>query len=509
MSGEYLGSESQHTDVQDEGSIVSSSIAETADLETATESEDFAESSMTEDHVDEAPESDVPNPFLVDDPDEPDSESSDEDDNASQAPNPSEDDIIPADEIALAQSTTNLTTPTSALLLNKPTPPTPEPSPRPSKFPSVVEEDSSSSEDDDSPLEMYLPGLVLPTMFHPLPNTDPLATLLTKYIPAEKRPYRDLSGDNPQRHDFHTLVMNNNWRAIAKTARDRIVSTDPSEVSMILNLWYIRLAALARLRLFGQTTAECNNLFAVLESASLSPSASKTHLPGSRSNPSTPATPGLRPNPHAQDHTFNLYDYIRTTLLPFELLVLRAKTKYWAGDHMGYLDELRSLFGWCKTMSKRACVGNTKNSSAKSRTKVKRDEQAVAMWKERGARLILIMASQLIEMKDYTAAIHLLNPLASSSQPVPQLQATILRMHLQSGVLPLATEQLQAVLAADASMSSKELKVTSESLLKSAEGKWDEVEQILKEYINAEKVQGVDVEKSYYVAINNLFRCVA
>ncbi|KAK7687890.1 hypothetical protein QCA50_009109 [Cerrena zonata] len=277
MSGEYLGSESQHSDVQDEDSIVSSSIAETADLGTS-ESGDFAGSSMNEDHV--------PNPFLVDDSDELYSESGDEDDNASQAPNPSEHDIIPADEIALAQSSINLTTPTSALLLDKPTPPTPEPSPRPSKFPSVVEEDSSSSEDDDSPLEMYLPGLVLPTMFHLLPN------------------------------------MNNNWRAIAKTARDHIVSTDPSEVSMILNLWYIRLAALARLRLFGQTTAECNNLFAALESASLSPSASKSHLLGSRSNPGTPATLGLRPNPHVQDHSFDLYNYIRTTLLPFKLLVL-------------------------------------------------------------------------------------------------------------------------------------------------------------------------------------------
>ncbi|KAK7687889.1 hypothetical protein QCA50_009108 [Cerrena zonata] len=131
-------------------------------------------------------------------------------------------------------------------------------------------------------------------------------------------------------------------------------------------------------------------------------------------------------------------------------------------------------------MSKRACVGNMKNSSAKARTKVKRDEQAVTMWKERGARLILIMASQLIEMKDYTAAIHLLNPLASSSQPVPQLQATILRIRFR------VFEKVES------------------DIRESAEGKWDEVEWIWKEYISAEKIQGVDVEKSYYVAINNL-----
>ena len=169
-------------------------------------------------------------------------------------------------------------------------------------------------------------------------------------------------------------------------------------------LWYIRLAALARLRLFGQTTAECNNLFAALESASLSPSASNANLPGSRSAPVTPSAPGGFKSPAPpQVHNFDLYDYIRTNLLPFELLVLKAKTRYWAGDHMGYLDELKALFGWCKSMSKKACIGITKTSAAvrppKSRAKVKRDDQAVAMWKERGARLILIMASQLIEMK--------------------------------------------------------------------------------------------------------------
>lgn len=90
-------------------------------------------------------------------------------------------------------------------------------------------------------------------------------------------------------------------------------------------------------------------------------------------------------------------------MLPFELHVLRAKTKYWAGDHMGYLDELSSLLGWCRSMSKKACVGITKTSPVarptKSKSKVKRDEEAVGMWKERGARIILIMASQLIEMK--------------------------------------------------------------------------------------------------------------
>ncbi|CAL1715088.1 unnamed protein product [Somion occarium] len=455
-------------------------------------------------------ETDVPDPFLVDDPDEPISDSEDEDE---EPVPPSEYDVTPADEIALAQSTI-FSPPTAAFLLNKPTPPTPNPSsPKPFTSPSAPlarkdEDSSSSSEEDDSPLDLYLPKLVLPTMFHPLPNTDPLSTLLNKYIPPEKRPYRDLSGDNPQRHDFHTLVMTNNWRAIAKMARDRIVASDPSEVSVILNLWYIRLASLARLRLFSQTTAECNNLFNALQSTTLSPSASNTQIPGSRSAPPTPAAAGFQTQ--TQAYADNMYDYIRTHLLPFELLVLKARTKYWAGDHMGYLDELRALLGWCKSMSRRACTGSISRSfgsvkPGKPKSKAKRDEQAVSMWKERGARLILIMASQLIEIKDYTAAVHLLNSLASSSHPVPHLEAIILRTHLQSGLVPLAEGHLHSILSADSTLSPDELKLTCESLAKSAEGQWEEVETQLRTFVDKEKLKGsANVDKSYFVAVNNL-----
>ncbi|KAI0075300.1 hypothetical protein K474DRAFT_1599988 [Panus rudis PR-1116 ss-1] len=242
--------------------------------------------------------------------------------------------------------------------------------------------------------------------------------------------------------------MTNNWRAIAKMARDRIVVTDPGDVGLILNLWYIRLSALARLRLFSQTTAECNNLFNALTSASLSP----------------------------------LYEYIRTHLLPFELLVLKAKTRYWAGDHMGYLDELTGLLGWCKSMARRACA--------------KRDEAAVGMWKERGARLCLIMASQLIEMKDYASATRLLSSLSKSS-PTLHLEAAIMRTHLQSGLFPMAAEHLQKILSSDPE-APLELKVMSEALMKSAEGRWSEVEIMLKEFIEVEK------QKDGQDAINNL-----
>lgn len=72
-------------------------------------------------------------------------------------------------------------------------------------------------------------------------------------------------------------------------------------------------------------------------------------------------------------------------VLPFELEVLQAKTLYWAGDHMGYLDALAGLLARCKAQARAA--GR------------KKDPSGTAMWRERGARVCLIIASQLIEMK--------------------------------------------------------------------------------------------------------------
>lgn len=103
------------------------------------------------------------------------------------------------------------------------------------------------------------------------------------------------------------------------------------------------------MRLFNQTSAECTNLFTVLHAVE------------------PPETRAF------------LFDRV----LPFELEVLQAKLKYWAGDHMGYLDALAALLHRCKSKARSA----------------KTDPAAAAMWRERGARVCLIIASQLIEMK--------------------------------------------------------------------------------------------------------------
>lgn len=102
------------------------------------------------------------------------------------------------------------------------------------------------------------------------------------------------------------------------------------------------------MRLFNQTTAECSNLWSVLES--IQPESARMHL-------------------------FN-------RILPYEIQIIHARAKYWSGDHYGYLDELTTLLRLCKR---------------KARKSISLEEKD--LWKERAARTGMVMASQLLEMQ--------------------------------------------------------------------------------------------------------------
>ncbi|KAF9563118.1 hypothetical protein CPC08DRAFT_706257 [Agrocybe pediades] len=304
--------------------------------------------------------------------------------------------------------------------------------------------DSGSEEAEEIP-DIYVPALIAPTMFLPIPNTDPLTTLLNKYIyPPEMRPSRDLTGDW-QRADFHTLVMTNSWRALARLARDRLVTSDPSDLTLVLGLWHLRLSCLARLRLFNQTAAECTNLFSVLNA--------------------------IQP-PEARTYVFE-------RILPFELEVMQTRLKYWAGDHMGYLDALHALLKKCRTKCRQS--GD--------------DATLVPMWKERGARVCLIIASQMVEMKEITAAGRLLQPLCKQKDVSnPALRSAVARIYLQGGDVQEARKQF-ALVEADPEADDN-MKKTNAAFLACAQGEWESASTKLQELL-AE-------DANNFAAVNNL-----
>ncbi|KAJ2934848.1 hypothetical protein H1R20_g2259, partial [Candolleomyces eurysporus] len=379
-------------------------------------------------------EEEVPDPFLVDD--EGDALSSE--DGSASAPRES---ASPAAAQEVSLSNTNTASPSPL-----PAPPSPLPM-TPNVNKDVPPPPISDSDDDEDDIpDLYLPGLVIPTMFLPIPNTDPLTILLNKYIyPPETRPHRDVSGDW-QHSDFHTLVMTNSWRALAKMARDRIVASDPADLNLILGLWHLRLSCLARLRLFNQTAAECTNLFSVLNSV---------EPPESRA-------------------------YLFERILPFELEVMQTRLKYWAGDHMGHLDALAALLRKCKVNAKQG----------------KSDGGVMSMWKERGSRIALIMASQMVEMKEFTAAARLLEPLCTQSDGItsPALRSAVARIYLQGGNLEMAAKHFAEV-EADSTADVRQKKMNG-ALLASAEGNWKASGELLRGMI--------DKDNEDYVAVNNL-----
>jgi len=180
----------------------------------------------------------------------------------------------------------------------------------------------------------------------------------------------------------------------------------------------VRLSSLARLRLFNQVSAECDNLFVALSS--------------------------IEP-PSAQTYVFN-------NVLPFELEVLQARSTYWSGDPFGYLDDVSILHRRCKLKAR----------AAKNLTDAE-------MWKERGARMCLILASQLAEMKDFTAAASLLEPLYKASLS-PVLLSAIARIYLQAGDLSSAAQLFEKVAAnPDAEPS---LQISNSAMLAAANGDW-------------------------------------
>ncbi|KAL5531631.1 hypothetical protein ACEPAG_4508 [Sanghuangporus baumii] len=385
------------------------------------------------------------NPFLVDDPEDP---LSDPESQKDVAGTPVVQSITLSKELESTDKT--------AIEQKEPAPPTPPEKPAAATVTTIStgSAKSSSPSEDETP-ELHAPALTATSLFLPVPQTDPLSTLLTKYIPEPHlRPPRDTSGEW-QHTDFHTLVMTNNWRALARMARDRIVTANPRDVELILNLWYIRLSSLARLRLFNQTSAECENLFSVLY---------------------TIEPPSARA-------------YILRNVLPFELEVLRARCAYWAGDHLGYLDDVSALLHRCRVRARQApMVGE-----------LGRDERA--MWMERGARMALIVASQLIEMKDYTAATMLLEPLSltSSSPPSPALRSAIARIYLQGGNLAAAQAHFDAVdTDPDAEAS---LKTMNAVIRAAALGDWAQAAEYARSLLDTDAER--EGEASDVVAANN------
>jgi len=100
-------------------------------------------------------EPEVPDPFLIDDEDDAVSDNDEEAGAVAAAVSESQQTIIPAHEISLTSEHISSLPAVPPLNVNKDVPPAPRP---------------DSESDEDQVPDLYLPGLILPTMFLPIPN---------------------------------------------------------------------------------------------------------------------------------------------------------------------------------------------------------------------------------------------------------------------------------------------------------------------------------------------------
>lgn len=114
------------------------------------------------------------------------------------------------------------------------------------------------------------------------------------------------------------------------------------------------------MRLYNQATVECSNLWAALESQA---TAAETEDPQS-----------------------DMRSYLFDTLVPFDLLVFRARTSYFVKDAYDYLDQLVAL--------RDSCLMRYRDAG-----KIGADAQEAQTWKEKCSRIGLLIASQLLEMQ--------------------------------------------------------------------------------------------------------------
>lgn len=311
---------------------------------------------------------------------------------------------------------------------------------------------------------LWAPALINPSIFLELPSSDPLQTLLNKFVPPHERPIRNIEGRWEGR-TVQEMVTTASWRALANYARDNIIQAAPSDLATILQLWHLRLHSLLNLLLPHQHYQELSSLFLAIRQSSIPPTA-------------------------------------LDKAMPFELEVFLARSKAYvpvagsgAGnekDLVGAVEDLTLLCRRCKYRARQAgrAVVGIEGSDGRA---------DVRLWENRALRVGMTLAGVVVEMRDYPAAIALLQPmldLEEDSRLPPSLFLALISLHLSSGSLLKARAILERLL--EHPTAALAIKATGKGLVASSYGNWPLMQDTLKD-ITVDGLLGVGA-----VVINNL-----
>ncbi|GAA6011784.1 hypothetical protein JCM10207_004243 [Rhodosporidiobolus poonsookiae] len=293
--------------------------------------------------------------------------------------------------------------------------------------------------------ELRIDGLTARELFVRLPEHDPVAALLEKYLPPQQRPVRDLSG-NWEGQKLEGLVASRNRRGCARYAYNAITQAAPERTSYILSHWLLRFHSLLRLRLIPQLAVELSSIFSLLPPSSCL-AISAGAFP--------PDTPRFHP------------------AVPFDLHILAAALPGLQGHKQRSVETLAALL-----------------KSAKEELWAAKAPEEEELWRGRAEQVGRMLTDLLLEIKANSTTASLL----SSATPSPSLHLSLTRLAFSSGNVGALSQ-----LVADPAPSARSAAV----LELVAQGKWEDAEGELTKVLEEEPD---NVEATNNLAVVLLYR---
>ncbi|TPX60692.1 hypothetical protein PhCBS80983_g01653 [Powellomyces hirtus] len=107
-----------------------------------------------------------------------------------------------------------------------------------------------------------------PTVFYDIPPRDPVGEIFPKAFPATghnapPRPPRKLvrvEDVQAEPDPLLALVSAHSWRAVASYCRAQLIQTHPTDIPVIMRLWFVRIWALTKLKLHEFASSELNKI---------------------------------------------------------------------------------------------------------------------------------------------------------------------------------------------------------------------------------------------------------
>ncbi|GEM08823.1 tetratricopeptide repeat protein 15 [Rhodotorula toruloides] len=276
-------------------------------------------------------------------------------------------------------------------------------------------------------------------MFLRLPESDDVFLLLEKYLRPEHRPARDLSGDWHGK-TLDELIFTHNWRGVARYCYDAITQAPPEQTTYILSHWLLRLQALVRLRLIQPLGAELASVTSLLPPSSCFGPVEVPEI----SKASEADVPLFHP------------------AVPFDLHVLVAFLPSLQGQARRSVELMSILIRSCK--------------EALWAAKKEGTEEDERLWSGRVARLGVVLAGLLSELKASPSAFSLLS---SPTSPSPAILSTLCRLSISTGDMGSLDHSLSSLPAEDPDKTRRRTQVLRDV----ADGKYVEAEAELRRLV--------------------------